>query len=120
MRRRKATYAELETRVGQLTQQNHLLMMALQTTVVDGEAVRERVSDDGWTYTFRAYRLTSAHGGVVVVRAHCGTNQQRDSVTAAYLDDVADLFPADSVAVQSAIGRLKVARQRAIDAEQAA
>ena len=96
-----------------------ILQLALTSVVLDGapDAVGHATSD-GWAYKLAAYRLTSAHGGIVIVRSRCLGHKQNDSVIACYLDELADRFAVDrSPEVHEAIGRLKLIRQRLIDDE---
>lgn len=96
-----------------------ILQLALQCIVVDGDPdATGYATSDGFAYKLTAYRLTSAHGGIVIVRFRCLTNKQADSVIACYLDELADRFPIDRCPeVHEAIGRLKILRQRSIDRE---
>jgi hypothetical protein len=92
---RKSSYANISARLSQTEREKHLLMMALQLVTIDTPTLSLRATDAGWTYWVRAYNLTGAHGGIIVVRAKCLTNDQRDSVTAYYLDDASDRLPFD-------------------------
>ena len=93
----------------------HIAELAVRCLVLDQVELTEQAESDDWSYTLYAYRLTAPHGGIVVLRAHCKTNVQTDSVSAQYLDDIGDTYQYEPLSYS--IARIKVARQRLIDRE---
>lgn len=86
---------DLESILTQCQNERTVLLLALQYSIIDDPAIVLRARDGDWSYRVNAYALTSAHGGIVVIRAKCHSNQQRDTVTAYYLDDSLYRFPFD-------------------------
>ena len=117
MRRRKPTSAELQARVEYLEKAQFLAQFGLTRSLTERPDCVARITWDGFRYTFRAYRLTSASGGIVVVQAHCTHNQQTDTVVVHYLDELRDQFPLSAFGVQSAIATLRMRRQELAVAE---
>lgn len=116
--RPRVTKADCLALAERADRERSILQLALSCIVLEDPDTTERATSDGWTYRLYAHRLTSPHGGIVIVRSHCLTNDQTDSVIACYLDELADRFAIDrSPEVHEAIGRLKIIRQRLSDDE---
>ena len=114
----RITKAQMLARIGQLSSENGVLTLALQATQLEAPQTSERVFHDGWSYVLDGYRLTAPHGGLVVIRARCLTNNQTDAISAYYLDDLPDRFRGE-VPLLSAVEKLKVKRQQFYDMEAA-
>lgn len=111
---RKQSRAEVEKQLDQVRRERDILDIIL-AAIENGEkpVIEKAREDQERTYTFKLYRATSAHGGVV----SCSYvwKDQRPLVTVDYLDHMSYPTFDEFLPLNIAIERLRVARQRLLD-----
>ena len=115
---RRLSYADLQAKADRLDKENGLYLAGLILTLQKEPDYVGKAQDDGYKFTIKGYRLTAAHGGIVVVQAHCLTHQQTDHAYVWYLDELHGAWQYDTHPnVCQQISAIKVRRQQLIDLE---